>query len=201
MCGKTSRCVFDPTPRRERPHLTRIRFKLTQVGVNRLHLLIYAPVYPALDPPADLLEDPLSGIQLRTICRLDDRCHSNIPYYLTPVTTRSTPHQRLDVRLMLQAIDSHRYSRRLHRIDPTPQQLAPPNVYHQEQVHPLVDQLHSLMHLHSTTTPHPTDHPPQAHSHLIGKAKGRLRTHARFGKATTKPPFFHDSCAATSAFS
>ena len=57
------------------------------------------------------------------------------------------------------------------------------------------------MHFHSTTTPYPTDHPSQAHSHLIGKAKDRLRTHARYGKGATEAPFFHDSCAPTSAFS
>ncbi len=201
MCGKTSRCTFDPTPCDERPHPARLRFKLTQVGINRLHLLLYAPVCSALHPSADLLEDPFSGIQLRTVWRLDDRCESNTPYHLATVTTRPIPHQGLDIRVMLQAIDCHRYSRRLHRVDPTPQQPAPPNVYHQEQVHPLVHQLHSLMYLHSTTTPYPTDHPPQSHSHLIGKAKGRLRTHARSGKATTEAPFFHDSCAPMSAFS
>ena len=47
------------------------------------------------------------------------------------------------------------------------------------------------MHLHSTTAPHPADHPPQPHSHLIGKAKGRIRTHARSGKGATEAPFFH----------
>ena len=153
------------------------------------------------NPPADLLEHPLGGIQLRTVWRLDDGCQSNTPYHLAPVTTRSIPHQRLHVRVMLQAIDCRRYSRRPHRVDPTPQQPAPPNVYHQEQVRPLVDHLHSLMHLHSTTPPHPADHPPQPHSHLIGKAKGRIRTHARSGKGATEAPFFHDSCAPTSAFS
>ena len=193
-CSIQSQAVSDPHP-------TRIRFKLTKVCVNRLHLLVYAPVCPALHPPADLLEDPLSGIQLRTVWRLDDGCQSNTPYHLAPVTTRSIPHQRFDVRVMLQAIDCRRYSRRPHRVDPTPQQPAPPNVYHQEQVRPLVDHLHSLMHLHSTTAPHPADHPPQPHSHLISKAKDRIRTHARSGKGATEAPFFHDSCAPTSAFS
>ncbi len=140
-------------------------------------------------PTCGPLGTPARGIQLRTVWRLDDGCQSNTPYHLAPVTTRSIPHQRLDVRVMLQAIDCRRYSRRPHRVDPTPQQPAPPNVYHQEQVRPLVDHLHSLMHLHSTTAPYPADHPPQPHSHLIGKAKGRIRTHARSGKGATEAPF------------
>ena len=165
---------------------------------------IFSSMLPYVLPSTHLRtswNDPLGGIQLRTVWRLDDGCQSNTPYHLTPVTTRSIPHQRLHVRVMLQAIDCRRYSRRPHRVDPTPQQPAPPNVYHQEQVRPLVDHLHSLMHLHSTTAPHPADHPPQPHSHLIGKAKGRIRTHARSGKGATEAPFFHDSCAPTSAFS
>ena len=141
------------------------------------------------------------GTPARRDSTQDCMAASNTPYHLAPVTTRSIPHQRLHVRVMLQAIDCRRYSRRPHRVDPTPQQPAPPNVYHQEQVRPLVDHLHSLMHLHSTTAPHPADHPPQPHSHLIGKAKGRIRTHARSGKGATEAPFFHDSCAPTSAFS
>ena len=108
--------MFDPIPGRERPHPTRIRFKLTKVCVNRLHLLVYAPVCPALHPPADLLEDP-SGIQLRK-WRLDDGCQSNTPYHLAPVTTRSIPHQRFDVRVMLghrpAAIAADLMSRSIH---------------------------------------------------------------------------------------
>ena len=35
--------------------------------------------------------------------------------------------------------------------------------------------------------------PPRNPTHLIGKAKGRIRTHARSGKGATEAPFFHDS--------
>ena len=104
-------------------------------------------------------------------------------------------------RVMLEAIDCLRYSHRLHRLDPTPQQPPPPNVYHHKHVCPSVHQLHSLTHLHSTTTPYPPNRPPQTHSHLIGKAKNRLRTHPRSGKGSTQAPFFHTLCASTSAFS
>ena len=44
-------------------------------------------------------------------------------------------------------------------------------------------------------------HPTQAHSHLVGKAPCRLRTHPRSGKGVSEPPFFHDLCASRSAFS
>ena len=80
----------------------------------------------------------------------------------------------IPIRLMLQPIDRRRYPLRLHRVGPGPQQLPPTTVYHQEQVHPLVHQLHSLTHLDPATTPYPTHHPPQAHSHLIGKPQDRL---------------------------
>ena len=123
---------------------------------------------------AHLLEYTLSRIELRTVWRLYYRRHSHTLHQLAPVTTRSIPHQRSHIRLMLQPIDRRRYPLRLHRVGPGPQQLPPTTVYHQEQVHPLVHQLHSLTHLDPATTPYPTHHPPQAHSHLIGKPQDRL---------------------------
>ena len=159
------------------------------------------PVYPALHPPTDLLEHPLSRIQLRTVRRLHYRRQSNAPHHLAPVTTRSIPHQRFYVRVMLESIDGLRYRLGLHRLDPPPQQSPPPNVYHHKHVYPSIHQLHSLTHLHSTTTPYPPNRPPQTHSHLIGKAKNRLRTHPRSGKGSTQAPFFHTLCTSRSAFS
>ena len=156
------------------------------------------PSPPPTDGPPGT---PAQQVQLRTVRRLHYRRQSHAPHHLAPVTTRSIPHQRLDVRVMLEAIDCLRYSHRLHRLDPTPQQPPPPNVYHHKHVCPSVHQLHSLTHLHSTTTPYPPNRPPQTHSHLIGKAKNRLRTHPRSGKGSTQAPFFHTLCASTSAFS
>ena len=66
---------------------------------------------------------------------------------------------------------------RPHRVYPVPQQLPTTSVHHTEQVPPLVHQLHSLTHLHATTTPHPAHHSTKSHSHLVGKAQHRLRRH------------------------
>ena len=115
--------------------------------------------------------------------------------------TPALPHQRFYVRVMLESIDGLRYRLGLHRLDPPPQQSPPPNVYHHKHVYPSIHQLHSLTHLHSTTTPYPPNRPPQTHSHLIGKAKNRLRTHPRSGKGSTQAPFFHTLCTSRSAFS
>ncbi len=151
-----------------------IRFQFSKKGVHRRHLLFDTSVQPALHTSAHLLEYTLSRIELRTVWRLYYRRHSHTLHQLAPVTTRSIPHQRSHIRLMLQPIDRRRYPLRLHRVGPGPQQLPPTTVYHQEQVHPLVHQLHSLTHLDPATTPYPTHHSPQAHSHLIGKPQDRL---------------------------
>ena len=133
---------------RERPHPTRINSSSPRYEPPPSSRLCLCP---ALHPPADLLEHPLGGIQLS---RLDDGCQSNTPYHLT---TRSIPHQRLHVRVMLQA-DCRRYSLS-HRVDPT---------HNSERLQnrcPLVD--HALADAPSLHG-HPAD-PPQPHSHLIGK--------------------------------
>ena len=57
-----------------------------------------------------LLEYTLSRIELRTVWRLYYRRHSHTLHQLAPVTTRSIPHQRSHIRLMLQPIDRRRWS-------------------------------------------------------------------------------------------
>ena len=129
----------------------------------------------------------LPSTHLRTVGRPAQRdstqdcmaAASNTPYHLAPVTTRSIPHQRFDVRVMLQAIDCRRYSRR-----PTPQQPAPPNVYHQN---PLVDHaLADAPSLHDGPTPCGPCNPTRISS---AKPKAGSELTPAPARAQLKPPF------------
>ena len=193
--------MFYPVPSGQRPYTTRIRSQFSQIPLNRILFLLDASIHLAFNPSTDLLEYPLDRVQLRTVGRLDDRHKAYIPHLLATVSTRPIPYQRFHVRVMLQLLDRTSYIIRPHRVDPPPHQPPPPNVYCQEQVRPPVHCPYSLHHLHSTTTPYSANHPAQPHTHLIGKAKYRIRTHPRFAKTATEPPFLHALCAPTSALS
>ena len=168
--------MFDPIPGRERPHPTRIRFKLTKVCVNRLHLLVYAPVCPALHPPADLLEDPLSGIQLS--CMAAGPVQHSVPSRPGDHALHPTPALRVRTSgHCLAATSSSRFHNSL------PSERLPPGTG-TSTCH-----LHSLMHLHSTTAPHPADHPPQPHSFSSAKPKAVSELTPAPARAQLKPPF------------
>ena len=108
-------------------------------------------------------------------------------HHLAPVPLRSIPHQRLDVRVMLEAIDCLRYSHssstRSNSTTASPSECPTTNTM-------------------SIGTPTALADAPSLHDgtlrtvprHLIGKAKNRLRTHPRSGKGS-KAPFFHTLCA------
>ena len=188
-----------PSGKRRRP--ARIRLQSTQVRAHRLYLLLDAPIDPALNPSPDLLEHPLSRIELWTVRRLRHRRQADGLHQQTPVSSSAVPHQRLHLRTSLQSADRRHYPIRLHRVYPAPQQPPASSVHHTEQVHPLVHRPRSLARLHSTTPPHPARRSTKTNSHLVGKAQLRLPPHSRAPERLAKSPLFQDSRARRSAFS
>ena len=63
----------------------------------------------------------------------------------------------------------------LHRLEPRPRQQPTQSVHHQEQVGPLVGQLHTLAHLHSTHSPYATGSPPE--DPLASRRQTRWESH------------------------
>ena len=161
---------------------------------GRRPLPLPSPLYSRISCPPPTDGPPRTPAQ-QVVRRLHYRRQSNAPHHLAPVTTRSIPHQRF---YSLESLNG----RLATSTAVSPSERLPPQT---RSIH----QLHSLTHLHSTTTPYPPNRPPQTHSHLIGKAKNRLRTHPRSGKGSTQAPtrsesgtcFFHTLCTSRSAFS
>ena len=183
VCSGRSSIQPHPASERTRPGSDSISPRKAFTG----HLLFDSTACP----PHIGAPPRLSRIELRTVWRLYYRRHSHTLHQLAPVTTRSIPHQRSHIRLMLQPIDRRRCPLRLHRSRSTttsPYDRLPPGTGTSTR-------LHSLTHLDPATTPYPTHHAGPLASHRQTPRPSLMSLPLRQGRDQA------GLCAKTSAFS